>query len=94
MVPGCEIEFSQDHDGDQRTYIADFSKIEQALPAFRPTWNAEAGARELYQAYQRSEMTFDHFMGSRYMRLKRIAELRQNCLLYVTLRWKASAPAS
>lgn len=88
VVPGCEIEYSKDHDGDQRTYIADFSKIEQALPAFRPTWNVESGANELYQAYQRSEMTFDHFMGGKYMRLKRISELQQLGLLDDTLRWK------
>jgi nucleoside-diphosphate-sugar epimerase len=91
VVPGSEIELSKDHYGDQRTYIADFSKIEQALPTFRPRWNAEAGARQLYEAYQRSEMTHDQFMSSRYVRLKRIDELLRQGKLDETLRWRTGA---
>ncbi len=88
LVPGCEIEYAKDHEADRRTYIADFSKIERALPEFRPKWTAEAGARELYQAYQRSEMTFDQFTSSRYTRLKRIDELLRAGGLDDTLRWR------
>ena len=93
VVPGCEIEYVSDHGGDQRTYIADFSKIEEALPAFRPTWTAEAGARQLYETYQRSEMTLEHFNSSRYIRLKRIDELLSRGELDETLRWRVPAPS-
>ena len=94
VVPGCEIEYVKDHDADQRTYIADFSKIEGALPEFRPRWTAQAGARQLYEACQRSEMTADEFMGSRYTRLKRIDELLSSGELDDTLRWRESGSAS
>jgi len=87
VVPNCELEFSSDHDGDQRTYIADFGKIHQTFPEFRPKWNARLGAEQLYQAYQRSEMSFSNFMGNKFMRLKQIDQLIQNNRVDDTLRW-------
>ena len=91
VVPGCEIEYVTDHDGDQRTYIANFSKIEAALPSFRPSRTAEDGARQLYEAYQKSGLTLDQFTSSRYIRLKRIDELLQEGHLDEALRWKVPA---
>ena len=91
VVPGCEIEYVTDHNADQRTYIADFSKIEHRLPAFRPKWTAEAGAQQIYEAYQRSELSLDQFTSSRYIRLKRIDELLRGHKLDETLRWRATA---
>lgn len=87
VVPDCSIEFSEDHDGDQRTYIADFSKINQTFPNFKPTWDAKSGAEQLYRAYQRSEMSFDHFMSNKFLRLKQIDYLIQNNLVDNSLRW-------
>ena len=92
VVPDCEIEFSTDHQGDDRTYIADFSKIEAALPGFRPQWTAESGARQLYRAYKAVGLTHEQFTGSRYIRLKRIDDLLQADLLDDNLRWH-NAPA-
>ena len=86
-VPNCTIEFSQDHDGDQRTYIADFSKIKRDIPNFKPKWDARAGAEQLYRAYQKSEMSFDHFMSNKFLRLKQIDQLIKTNLLDNTLRW-------
>ena len=90
VVPGCDLEYSTDHQGDQRTYIADFSKIERELPQFRPRWNAEEGARQLYQAYSETKLTLEQFTGSRYVRLKRIDELLHGGLLDNGLRWQQS----
>ena len=88
VVPGCEIEYVRDHDADQRTYIADFTKIEAALPDFQPSWTVESGARQLYEAYQRSEMTMDQFTSSRFIRLKWIDELLKRGRLDDSLRWQ------
>ena len=93
VVPGCEIEFVADHDADQRTYIADFSKIEQAMPDFRPRWTAQAGARQLYDSYKSAGLTLEEFTGSRYIRLKRIDELLHGSQLDDTLRWPVPASA-
>jgi len=91
VVPGCEIEYSTDHEGDQRTYIADFSKIEKLLPEFRPKWTATSGAQQLYHAYQEAGLTLEQFTGSRYIRLKRIDELLLSGQLDTSLRWQHAA---
>jgi len=88
VVPGCEIEFVTDHDGDQRTYIADFTKIETLVPEFQPKWTAETGAEQLYQAYKEAGLTLEDFTGSRYVRLKRIDDLLKGELLDPSLRWQ------
>ena len=88
VVPNSILEFSTDHDGDQRTYNADFSKIKRLLPQFVPAWNAESGAYELYEAYNNARLTVEQFTGSKYIRLNRIDELLNNGLLDSDLRWQ------
>lgn len=88
VVPGSQVEFSTEHEGDQRTYIADFTKIKSMIPAFQPKWNAEAGAKQLYEAYSRIGLTLEEFTSGRYIRLKRINELLQDKKLDSTLRWE------
>ena len=88
VVPGSELEFASDHQGDNRTYIADFSKIETKLPQFQPRWTAELGARQLYEAYRNAGLTLEEFTGSRYIRLKRIDELLESGQLDANLRWQ------
>ena len=91
VVPGCEVEYVKDHDADQRTYLADFTKIERALPTFQPKWTAEAGVRQLYQAYKEVGLTLEQFTSSRYIRLKRIGDLLREDKLDETLRWRVPA---
>jgi nucleoside-diphosphate-sugar epimerase len=88
VVPGCELEYVTDHEADRRTYIADFSKIEAMLPQFQPRWTAEAGARQLYQAFREIGLSLEEFTGSRYIRLKRIDELIRVGHLNDSLRWQ------
>jgi len=91
VVPGATIEYAAAGDADRRTYIADFSKIEHVLPAFRPRWTPEAGARQLAEAYRAAGLTETQFTGSRYIRVKRITELLGQGALDDTLRWTAQA---
>ena len=91
VVPDCNIEFDDGHEGDQRTYIADFTKIETLLPQFRPQWDAEAGAMQLHHAYRDADLTLDEFSSSRYIRLKRIDDLLKRGHLDATLRWQGAA---
>ena len=92
VVPGSEIEYVADHNADRRTYIADFGKIERVLPAFRPLWTAEEGARQLYEAYREADLTLAQFTSSRYTRLKRIDELLSSGRLDESLRWRTLNP--
>ena len=88
VVPGSTIEFDTEHEGDQRTYIADFTKIETMLPQFQPRWTALTGAQQLYETYKRVGLTLEDFSGSRYIRLKRIGELLESGQLDDGLRWQ------
>lgn len=94
VVPGSEIEFVTDHDGDPRTYIADFSKIEEKLPQFRPSWTVEKGADQLYRAYSAAGLTLEQFTGGRYIRLKHIDELLSSGQLDDSLRWAEAQVAT
>jgi nucleoside-diphosphate-sugar epimerase len=88
-VPGCRITYAEDAGPDKRCYRVDCSKIERVLPAFRPRWDARAGARELAEAYRRAGLTEEQFLGSRYIRLSHIRELQQEGRLDESLRWSS-----
>ncbi len=93
VVPGAEIEYVTDHEGDPRTYIADFTKIEEILPQFKPQWTVQKGAEQLYNVYKQVNFTLDEFTGSRFIRLKRIGELLETGALNNDLRWERAPVA-
>ncbi|MFQ5804367.1 MAG: NAD-dependent epimerase/dehydratase family protein [Candidatus Methylomirabilales bacterium] len=88
VVPGCELEFVREPSADQRTYIADFSKIERSLSVFRPRWTAAAGATQLCLAFRDHELQVEDMTGNRYIRLNRISQLIREQRLDETLRWR------
>lgn len=91
-VPGCEITYAEDAGPDLRCYRVDCDKIERALPAYQPQWDARRGARELYEAYLEAGLTAEEFLGARFIRLKRIQQLQGEGRLDSSLRWQAPVP--
>jgi len=87
-MPGCTVEYLNDASADQRTYIADFSKIERMMPEFRPRWSLEAGTRQLLDAYQRYGLKEDDLTGARYVRINRINSIVQAGAIDETFRWR------
>jgi nucleoside-diphosphate-sugar epimerase len=92
-VPGCTIEFAKDAGPDLRCYRADFNKIQQVLPGFKPQWDARKGALQLYNAYKKIGLKLEDFEGPRYKRIDQIKTLMDENLLGEDLRWKVSEPA-
>jgi nucleoside-diphosphate-sugar epimerase len=90
VVPGCEIEYAKDASPDTRNYRVCCDKIARVLPSFRPRWTAEAGARELYEAFMRHALRVEDFEGPRYRRIDRIQALLAEGRLQPDLRWNAS----
>jgi len=90
-VAGCTIDYAPDAGPDARSYRVDFSRIRKVLPGFRPTWDARAGAAQLYEAYQRIGVTVEDFEGPRYKRIDHIQGLMRTRRLDSQLRWKSSA---
>ncbi len=88
-VPGCELEFAEGASADTRNYRVDGSKLAAVLPSFQPQWTAEAGARQLYEAFAENEITLDDIEGWRYRRIGQIKRLMDGAELGPDLRWKA-----
>ncbi len=87
-VPNCEVEYANRGGPDPRNYCVDFSKLSRTLPSFQPEWNAELGAKELYEAFLKVRLTLDQFQGKKYIRLNQLTHLLDEKKLDSELRWK------
>lgn len=85
VVPGSAVEISSQKGSDPRSYRVSFSRLTQAVPAYRPEWTVRAGAVELYDAYRREGLAPPSASGS-YSRLRRLAALRELGLVDSDLR--------
>lgn len=87
-VPDCRVEYAIDAGPDKRCYRVDCQKITKILPDFKPQWNAQRGAEELYDAYRKIGISKGEFEGPRYKRLAHLKELLRTEQIDETLRWK------
>jgi len=72
--PNCKLSFGRS-DGDNRSYRVCFDKIHSLLPDFRCWHDANMGARELLDVFQRIDMSPDVFNFRPYTRLKQLQYL-------------------
>jgi nucleoside-diphosphate-sugar epimerase len=86
IVPNCEIEYAADAGPDKRSYRVSFEKIRSKLPAFKPQWDARAGAEQIYKAYLQSALTLQDFEGPRFQRIGHIKSLLADGILDAKLR--------
>jgi nucleoside-diphosphate-sugar epimerase len=93
-VPDCSIELAEGAGPDTRSYRVNFGKIAERLPDFRPRWTVREGARELYDAYRKTDLKLEEFEGPRYRRIDSIRGLLSSGQLDASLRWTAAAPAA
>jgi hypothetical protein len=64
-----------------------FEKICRKLPAFKPQWDARAGAEQLYRTYRSAGLTLQEFEGPRYQRIGHIKKLLADGVLDPQLRY-------
>lgn len=74
-VPNSRIDFAEGAGPDPRCYRVDFTKIERALPDFKPSWTVAKGVAELHAAFRRETLRKDDLEGDRYVRIQRIRRL-------------------
>jgi nucleoside-diphosphate-sugar epimerase len=86
-VAGCSVEYAGSGDPDPRSYRVDFGKLASVLPELRLDWDARRGTDELATSFERAGLTYETFMGSRFVRLRRLQELRAEGRLDDRLRW-------
>ena len=72
--PGCEVSFGPSG-GDNRSYRVSFDKISSQLPGFSCERNAQIGARELREVYERIDMPREIFEFRAFTRLKQLQYL-------------------
>jgi nucleoside-diphosphate-sugar epimerase len=89
-VPGSRVSFAEGAGPDLRNYCVDFSKLAAAFPDLNLRWNVREGVDELAAAYTAYRLTYQDFLSSRYVRLRRISELLRVGLLDDMLRRQTS----
>jgi len=84
--PNCEIEVGPPS-ADNRSYRVSFARIGKILPQFRCQWNAQRGALQMKQLFERIGLEETDFRAPAYTRQKMVNKLRQSGLLDDRLRW-------
>jgi nucleoside-diphosphate-sugar epimerase len=74
-VPGSALSFAESAGPDLRNYKVDFSKLIDTFPGLKLRWTVREGISELAAAYREYGLTYEDFISSRYVRLRRIREL-------------------
>ena len=95
-VPDCRLDFAAGAGPDTRSYRVSFAKIAERVPGFRPQWTVRDGARQLYEAYRKTDLKLEEFEGPKYRRIDHIRELLASGRLDASLRRteKAAVPAN
>lgn len=94
VVPNSVVKYAEGGGPDLRCYRVDCSKIARTLPEFKPQWTVRRGVEQLYAAYRRFGLTTFEFMGTKYLRIKRIKQLQSEGRLDGSLRWRAEPLAA
>jgi nucleoside-diphosphate-sugar epimerase len=74
-VPGSTLSIAEGAGPDLRNYRVDFAKLHDTFPGIQLSWSVRAGVAELADAYARYHLTYEDFLSSRFVRLRRIREL-------------------
>jgi nucleoside-diphosphate-sugar epimerase len=85
--PGCQVSFGSS-DGDNRSYRASFDKIHALLPDFQCRYDAEQGACQLRELFERIGMTREDFEFRAYTRLKQLDHLIESGQIDDQLFWR------
>lgn len=90
-VPGSEVTLAEGAGPDLRNYRVDFSKLAETFPGLSLRWTVRDGIDELTDAYAKYGLTYDDFLSSRFVRLRRIRDLMSAGLVDEMLRRTAAS---
>jgi nucleoside-diphosphate-sugar epimerase len=91
-VPGSRVSFADGAGPDLRNYRVDFAKLTETFPDLCLRWTVGEGIDELARAYTEQNLTYEDFVSSRFVRLRRIEELSSAGLVDEMLRRQSSDP--
>jgi nucleoside-diphosphate-sugar epimerase len=93
VVPKSVIKYAEGGGPDLRCYRVDCGKIARVLPEFHPQWTVRRGIEQLYAAYCRHSLSSAEFLGTKYLRIKRIQQLQNEGRLDESLHWRSEVLA-
>jgi len=93
-VPGSTVSLAEGAGPDLRNYRVDFSKLAGTFPDLSLRWSVREGVDELASAYAKYGLTYEDFVSSRFVRLRRIRELLSAGVVDEMLRRKTDQPLS
>jgi nucleoside-diphosphate-sugar epimerase len=74
-IPGSVVSFADNAGPDLRNYRVDFSKLADTFPELSLRWRVRDGIGEMIDSFIRNGLTYEDFVSSRFVRLRRIKEL-------------------
>jgi nucleoside-diphosphate-sugar epimerase len=74
VFPGCRLQFGPPSP-DNRSYRVSFDKIRKHLPNYRCHWDANRGAQQLRELFQRIDMESETFECRNFTRIKQLEYL-------------------
>ncbi len=86
--PGCTTSFGEPG-ADNRSYRVDFGKITSVLPDFSCAWDADSGAQQLRQVFERVALDPETFTGRGHTRLAQLEHLLRTAQIDAALFWTA-----
>ena len=87
VFPGCTLTLGTDN-GDNRSYRVAFDKIHLKLPGFRCRRNARMGASQLFELFERIDMTRETFEFRAFTRLKALNYLIETRQIDADFFWR------
>lgn len=90
--PGSRTQFGP-AGGDNRSYRVDFAKISSELPGFSCDWDADRGARQLYDVFSRIDLDPATFTGRGHTRLTQLKYLLRTRQIDPELFWTVEPSA-
>jgi len=75
VFPGCTLSIGDGGEDDNRSYRVAFSKIHEALPAFRCKHTVEDGAVQLRDVFETIDLSRERFQFRAFTRLKQLQHL-------------------
>jgi nucleoside-diphosphate-sugar epimerase len=93
VFPDCEVTVAG-RGPDARSYRVSFAKIREILPEFVCQWNAELGAKQLFDVFSLVDLDEIAFRSRDYTRLKQIQHLLSTDQIDDTFLWRRAARAA
>ena len=85
--PGCRLNFGQ-QGSDNRSYRVSFEKVNRQLPGFSCDWDAQRGAKQLFELFSHIDMTRETFESRGFTRLKQLEYLIRTSQIDESFYWR------